>query len=400
MDILSRIKLGWDVIRGKQLPAPHPLVYGMEGYQGTWGLRDKQGDVAAMLDSYHSWVYACVHLRSQNVARATFRLYAQRGNQEPREIEEHPFLDMLWKVNPFETQYNFLFRTQANLDLTGNAYWYVAKNQLGVPAELWLLPTDKVTIVPSRSDVISHYELSNYKDTVNFDPEEIIHLKYPNPADFFYGASPLMAAMYAADINEFQHQYQRNMYKNNAVPPFALKTDQKLDERSFQRLRDGWHRRYGGADGDKLAVLEAGLSIEKIGVSPSELDWMQTNRVTRDEIFAIYGIPASKLGLVEDVNRANAEANDYTFSANVLEPILTMYDETMTENIVGLYDESLYVVHDSTIRTDERDKAEISRIRVEAGLTTPNEERELLGFDPIEGGDELRKEKPKNEPNE
>lgn len=384
MSIIQRISWALDAFRkGPGMPN----IYGIRDYQYS-GLATSRSK-SEMLKAYTSWVYACVNIRSKAVAGAEFELYV-KGRDGLVEIEEHPFLDLMQEVNPFDTRYEMICKTIAHLDLTGNAYWYLPKNGLGIPGEIWVLPPDKMTVIPSKTEYISGYVLRQDNDKIPFTPDEICHFKYPNPSDAFYGASVLMAAAHSAEIDTDAHEYQRKFYKNSAIPAMALKTEQKLNKDTFQRLKDDWDSRYqGSANAGKTAVLEQGLAVERIGVNPSELDWLDTMRSTRDDILAVFGVPASMLGLVEDVNRANAEANQFVFASNVIEPILTMIDERMTQDIVRKYDPKLIVKHTSTIPDDDETEIRVAKMRLDSGLTTRNEERLEYGYDEIEGGDVL-----------
>jgi len=382
---LARLKTAWNVYKNGI-----PNIYGVRGHERQMGVVD-QRDKKSMIEAYRSWVFACVSIRAKAISGTKFRVYVERGSEELEEVEPgHPLSRLLKEVNPVDTYREALYLTSAYQDLTGDAYWYIPKNGLGIPGEIWVLPSERMNIIPSSSDVIARYELKNQDSTIPFEPDEIVHFKHPNPQNRFYGSSVLMAAAHSADIDQFQHEYQRQFYQNFAIPPYALKTDSTLDEQTYERLQRDWNSRYrGSANSGKTGILEAGLSVEKIGVNPKELDWLNSNRATRDDILAIFGVPASKLGLVEDVNRANAEANDYTFSANVVEPILSLIDERMTQDLARKFDEKLIVQHDSTIANDEMKEAQIAGARLSASLTSINEEREALGYDPVEMGDSI-----------
>jgi HK97 family phage portal protein len=342
MKITERIKSAYKVLtRGVM-----PNIYAVQQNAQQWGLYASGGDKTEMLKHYTSWVYACVSIRAKAAASAQFRVFVKRGANDFEELSVHPLITLMEEMNTFETKGEVIHKTIQHLDLTGDAYWYVPKNGFGVPAEVWVLPPDKMKIIPDSKNIISGYELNNGPERIRFSPDEIIHFKYPNPCDFFYGASPLMAAAMAVDIDTFQRTFQRNFYANSAAPQVVLKTEQRLDDTVYRRLKADWERMYRGEkNSGKIAILENGLNIEPVGINPKDLDWLSTNKVSRDSILAIYGVPASKLGLVEDVNRANAEANDYTFRMNVVEPILTMLDERLTQDLARQFDEKLVVRH-------------------------------------------------------
>ena len=89
------------------------------------------------------------------------------------------------------------YLTVVYLELTGNCYWYAApltvgESRLSVPGELWLVPTPWVRVVPDSQRYVRAYEISAAGAAPElFSPDEIIHLKYPNPLDPHYGLSPL-----------------------------------------------------------------------------------------------------------------------------------------------------------------------------------------------------------------
>lgn len=386
MNLIQRASLAFDVFR-KGIPN----IYGIRGYESQVGLVDARGNKTNMLAAYKSWVYAAVSIRAKSIAAAKFRVYAKMGADELEEVRpDHPLVILLEEVNPVATRSELMYVTSAHQDLTGDAYWYLPINGLGIPGECWALPADRMSIIPTRDGQVLRYELNNGTDKIPFDPSEVVHFKHPNPASFYYGQSVLMAAAASSDIDEFQHEYQRRFYQNYAVPPYALKTESTLRDDTRAKLKADWNKEYGGPNGSgKIGLLEGGLSIERIGINPKELDWLATNRATRDDILAVFGVPASKLGLVEDVNRANAEANDYTFGTNVVEPILSMMDERLTQDLARKFDPKLIIKHDSTVAGDEERQARVSAVRIAGGIATVNEERQAQGYDPVDGGDVL-----------
>lgn len=368
-----------------------PNIYNVRGYQAQQGIYDAKGDKTKMLQSYVSWVYACVTIRAKSVASATFRAYKKgKSAEESIEIGAHPILDLFNEVNPISTRYDLFFLTVAHLDLTGDCYWYIPLSGLKIPGEIWTLPPDKVKIVPDTDGSIKRYDLKYGDRTIPFEPDEIVHFKYPNPSDFYYGASPLQAAAKSVDIDSFSHEYQRKHMANYAVPPLVLESDQRIMEPQIKQLKEHWNLAYGGDNvGKGPAVLDSGLKAKTIGMTMRDLQFVDSNNMTRDDILAVFNIPASKLGLVEDVNRANAEANDYTLAVNVIEPILMMMDERITQDLCRKYDERLIIKHDSTVPKDEEATARIAGQRVRSGLTTINEERQAEGYEPVEGGDDI-----------
>lgn len=386
MTLTESLKM-WAVekLAGKYMPN----IWNVMDSQRTYGLYDPNNK-AAMLAAYKSWIYACVDKRSFAVAGANLRLYVRRGPDELEEIDNHPVLDLLRNPNPWETHMELFKGSIQHADLTGDFYWYIPLNGVGRPGEIWQLPSDRMTIVPHPKKYIAGYKLRNGNEMISFKPEEILHFKYPSSTSLYYGLGPPQASALSANIDQNQHEYQSNFYKNAAIPPFALSTDQKLNETQFKRLRSQFEENYSGVkNSGKPFITDGGLKIEKMGVNPKDLDWLASNRATRDDILGIFGVPASVLGLVEDVNRASAMSNRYSFADNTIEPILSLLDEKLTKDLAQLYDEKLIIKHDSTLPEDTQVEAIAMEARLRAGLTTINEERMAEGYKPIENGDRV-----------
>jgi HK97 family phage portal protein len=384
MNLKDRFSTAMSVLTGKAIPRG----------EGTWTIISGGSSLTGhtkqeLLAQYTSWVYACVNIRAKAVSAARFRLYKKVGVDEFLEVEDHPLYQILGRPNPWNTKSEFLYQSVTHLDLTGDVFWYVARNGLKVPAEMWVLPVENVKIIPSESDFISRYEMKRGNKTIPFSTEEIVHVKYPAPNDPYYGLGPLSAAQYASSIDNYQNRFQNGFYRNSAIPALSLQTDKTLTPASMAALREQWHSQYGGDNQGKTAVLDNGLKAVPIGVSPKDLDWLSTNRATRDQILGIFGVPATMLGLTEDSNRASALVTTGSFAINVVEPILKLMDEKLTIDLAQKFDPNLIVKHDSTVPKDEEIQASTMEKRLNVGLTTRNEERKLLGYKPIEGGDTL-----------
>lgn len=343
-----------------------------------------------MMNHYASWVYACVSIIAKATSAARFRLYIDNGADELEEVSKHPIIDLLENPNPFETKYEFLYRAMTHIQLTGDSFVYFARNKRKDIKEMYVLQPDKIEIIPSPVNFIDKYVLIDLKQNQEFFINEIMHIKLPSPNDPYYGASPLTACAMSVDIDEYQHKYQMNLYKNGAIPPIVLETEQGLDEASIKRLRRDWERLHrSDANSGRTAILDRGLKVKAVGVSPKDLDWLSTNRMTRDDILSIYGVPPALLGLVEDSNRSSGETQEYTFHRQVVEPLLTLLDERLTKDIAKQYNKNFIIQHDSTVPYDAERGARASQTRILSGQTTINEERMSQGYKPIDGGDEI-----------
>jgi hypothetical protein len=193
----------------------------------------------------------------------------------------------------------------------------------------------------------------------------------------------LLAAAYGIDLNTEIKKWGINFFLNNATPSGVLYSEDSLNKDGYQRLRDEWNRKYKGSENaGKIAILEGGLKYQQTGSTLKDAKFEDVSREVRDEILAMFGVPASKLGLVEDVNRANADANDYTYQKETILPRLILIEEKINEQLLPLYDTGLICKFDSPVPQDVEYRLREKQTNIQSGFSSIDEEREKEGLDP------------------
>lgn len=380
-NLFRRVQVSADQIVGR-IPFVHIV-----GHEKTYG-EPQPKEYARFVESYKSWVFACVWKNATSLAKNQIKLCKRtvvNGEEQLDPIMEHPFIDVINNVNPFSNRFELMTITQINLELTGNAYWWIPKNRLGVPYMIWNIPSHWVTIVPSPEEFISGYVVHVPKrgEKIPFPEDEIIHFKFPTPFDIFYGSSPTLAGAHAIDLNLEIKKWGINYFLNNAQPSGVLTTKDSLSPEGYKRLRREWNRKYqGSGNAGKMAILEDGLTFQQIGSSIKDARFDVVNKDIRNEILAMYGVPASKLGLVEDVNRANADANDYTYQKDTIQPRLTLIEEKLNEKFIPIYDKNLVCKFENPVPEDKEFMLLEREKNITTGFSSIDDERKKAGLEP------------------
>lgn len=386
--------------------------------------RIAHGDFDKMIAAYSSWAYKCASLNANSVAQVPLRLYVRRPakgkmvkqvnhtevnsktydcylrntrlasyitkDTEIEEVLDHPFLELMKNVNPWRNSFDLRYETQLFLELTGNSYWYLRGNGLGVPAEIWVLPANRVTIVPDPVEFIKRFEFrrAGFGEPEKFDPSEMIHFRFPNPKDVLYGMGPLMGAANAIDVNQFMRDYEMALFENQARPDFVVKMKGSLNkEGQRERFKKMWQGVYGGRKkAGKFAVLEEGMDIEQIGFSPKELNFLVGRKVTMQEIVGIFGVPMSKV-TSEDVNLANAKIGEYQYMKDTIVPRLKLQEEKLNEKLLPLYDEKLFALYDNPVPEDQEFRLKEKESNLKTGYSSINQERQVDGQEEVPWGE-------------
>lgn len=363
------------------------VVQRIFGGAGQWTKTKQMSQYSKSL-----YVFACVRKIAEKTASQDIRLFQIINSKgDKKEITSHPALDLLYRVNPFQTKSEFIEQTMINLKLAGDAFWWKIRNERGQVGELWNLRPDLITIVTDPEKFIIGYEFAKSDGTkVKFQTEDIIHFKYPNPLDQYYGMSPIMASQVRIDTEAYASQYQRDFFLNNARPDAILKFKDNVDITDEQKreIRKGWDRRYKGVGkNSKVAILEGEVEYQQLSISQREMDYIESMKFTRDDILVAYSVPKAIVAITDDVNRANAETSMHIFLSEVIAPELKRLQEKINEQLIypEFGDNFFIKFPDPTPENREMTLKEYET-GLTAGYLLINEVREKENLPPVDGG--------------
>lgn len=381
-------------------------------------------DYKRLMAEYTGWAYACIQKNATAVAQVPLRLYrgvprnattkvrkcvpvrpvskarkaafmgeaklqyALNKAVDVEEVLEHPWHEMVMQANRSLNGFELFQTTVMFKQATGNAYWLIALSPQGVPMELWPLASQWVRIVPSETKYIESYQYGASKPFANYPPEQIAHFKYPNPHSMYYGMGPLHAAFTSASLNEDFDEFERAMLDNGAIMPAVFSIDHPVGPEQIKRLRKEIMRVHGGhKKSGKLGLLQHGLSLLPAAWNPKDINYAIGMKMTKEKVAGILGVPLSLLG-VEDVNRANADAGNYSYMRDTVAPECRAEADIINQDIMPLYDEKLFVWHDDCVPENMDYVLKKQSARLERGVWSINEVREMDGMEPVAAGDE------------
>lgn len=304
------------------------------------------------------------------------------------------------RPNPFEDRVRLFRRAFLDFHLDGNVFFYYDGESL------YLLPANDVEVVPDPKTFISHYNylVSNQKSSdfygyskqtrkasaIRFETSEIIHIMNENEHSIFRGTSKLKPIIRLIELYYYMINFQRQFFKNNAIPGFVLTTDSILSKRVKDRLLDSWRATYTTIfDGARNpAILDGGLKIDKFStVNFGELDFENSIERIQQDMAKALGVPYV---LLKSGNNANIDANQKLFYLQTVLPILNQFASAFTHyfNTSVVFRPDKMAV--PALQPDHKTQASNYATLVNAGLITPNEAREGLRFAKLEGLDTIR----------
>lgn len=358
-----------------------------------FSLFSRPGTISAQqaMTFYTEWSAACIKAIADSASGIDLHLY-RVGAKSDVEVFEHDVLDLLRDPNPNQSGYDMLFTTFSHLELAGNAY-LMKDEGAGVPKTLHNLNPGNMKIkrLP-LPEMVGGYKYTENGKSKDFDADQIIHFKTPNPNDPYEGVGTAQLSATWLEADQLATEWNRSFFANSARPETVLKPSSIMTKEQLEFLRLSFERLYKGTNNaHKTAVLPNGVDIEKMGWNAKEMDFSEGQRMARDKILAAYGVPKSILGIVEDVNRANAEASNYVFLKRTVEPRMRLLVTLLNSKLLPLYGENLYFDFTSPVPEDREAKVrEVQAAMSNQPVMSLNEARDhFFGLPPVTGGDEV-----------
>ena len=289
-------------------------------------------------------------------------------------------VDLLLNKEPNPYQDISTFRRNLITDylLDGNIFVYFD----GV--HLYHLPANKMTIHASDTTYIEKF---TFNEQINYKPSEIIHIKDNSFYSIYRGVSRLKPALRTMVLMRSMRDFQDNFFKNGAVPGLVLKSPNTLSEKIKERMIQSWTARYRpDAGGRRPLILDGGIEIDSVSnVNFKELDFQAAIAENEKIILKALGIPPIML---DSGNNANLRPNMRMYYLETILPIIRKMNFAMERYFGFKLKEDITDI--PALQPELRDQSQYYSALVNTGIISPNEARDALSFDPVDGYDDLR----------
>ena len=280
--------------------------------------------------------------------------------------------------NPFQDISTFRRNLITDYLLDGNIFIYFD----GV--HMYHLPANKMTVHASDTTYVERY---TFNEVIDYKPSEIIHVKDNSFYSIYRGVSRLRPALRTMVLMRSMRDFQDNFFKNGAVPGLVLKSPNTLSEKIKERMIQSWTARYRpDAGGRRPLILDGGIEIDKVSnINFKELDFQTAIAENEKIILKALGIPPIML---DSGNNANIRPNMRMYYLETILPIIRKMNFAMERFFGFALSEDITDI--PALQPELRDQSQYYSALVNTGIISPNEARDALGFEAIEGYDDLR----------
>jgi HK97 family phage portal protein len=353
-------------------------------------------------------VYACIRERAENLPQSVLRVYpgpVPTASGEP--LEDHRLRRLIAQPNPVTNEFEFLELSVTYLDLAGNCYWLIQRGRDGLPAELWPVRPDLIRIFPTMDPRVWNYGyiLDPSTSARNITAEivpiargDIIHVKYPNPLDAYFGQAPLRAASRATSLDNAATDFVDTLLRNYAVPGVVVKTATEVTKAVADVLKRQWKAAFSGARKGEPAVLQAGMDVQTLGMNLRDLEFPDLRAYAESRICAAFQVPpilvGAKVGLDRSTFTNYREARAQLWEEAIFS-LQRRFRDPVTLRLLsefsGVGRARVHVRWDNSdvlaLQEAESAKWERATNALARGGITINDFRRVVGLDPVAGGD-------------
>ena len=280
--------------------------------------------------------------------------------------------------NPFQDINSFKRNLIIDLLIDGNIFVYFDGRHL------YQLPAGNMEIETHETQYITKYV---YQGQVDYTPSEIIHVKENSFNSIYRGVPRLKPAWRTMKLLGSMRNFQDNFFKNGAVPGLVLKSPNTLSEKIKERMLAAWRVRYNpNTGGRRPLILDGGLEIDNLNeINFKDLDFQPSIAANEKIILQALGIPPL---LLDSGNNANIRPNLRLYYLETVLPIVRKINYAF-ERYFG-FDLQEDVSRVPALQPELRDQAAYYQSLVNTGIITPNEAREAMRMERLDGLDEVR----------
>jgi len=367
-------------------------VHGLSGLNTTPGgalMNPRQAEALSI-------VSACVDRIADGVA--SLPVYVYREQDGGRDVDpRHPLAGLVSHgPNARQSWPDFATWWMRQVLLWGNALAEIVTDGSGRLAELRPVPWWLVSpqLLPSGRmvydivDVVSIYGGAGRQRRLL--DTEVLHLKDTSD-DGLLGRARLARAhgalFNALAVQEFSSAYMTN----RALPSIVITTDGFYNEDQRKAMSEQFRSKFTGpSKAGRILILDKSKDVKVLSPSAEDIELLDSRKFAAEEIARLFQVPPPLVGIWDNSSFTNSETAGRWFAQHTLGPWLRRIEAEIERKLLsGPSPRQVEFDLSGLLRGDPETRWRSHQIAVSCGILTPNEVREVEGWKPRPGGDEL-----------
>ena len=331
------------------------------------------------------WAFTANNAIARPVASLELQLFRKKQDGDREEIEDHPILDLLARPNGALKGKQLRRLHVTYMNFTGESYMLMMKGDKPFEPKQGQLP-DSLHVLPAH---LCEFKLGDTysQSVVRFNSTEypiasIIRDLDPDPRNPYFGQSRIRAAAATIDTDEQMKNWNRRFFANNARPGLIFSTNEEMSDDAYDRWKKQFVDGHTGSENAYKNLLVENGDAKPYMVNQQDLDFLNSRKFTRDEIFAMFEVSPAVVGMIENANRSIMDGAIYTHNINNVIPRGDDWVELLNTSFVQVFDPTLELGYVSPVAEDKAAKLNEAAKGVNQWLTI-DEVREQYGLEAL-----------------
>jgi len=313
------------------------LLDGAEHRTATTGLAnpaDWLGDAMGLTASYSGErvtvrdgfglgpVYSAVSIIAETIGGLPLKVFRMLEDGDARvESRNHRMYRVLHdKPNPVTPADRFWSTVAAQLLLWGNVYIEKERGVDGLVESLWLV--DPSCVVVEWDGRRKSFYADTLEGRKRWTDETMIHI-HGLSLNGITGESPIATCRQSFGTTIARSKFEGGFYKRGARSPAVIEHPGRLGRSGTDNLANSFAAWHGGVDNmHKVPVLEEGAKLNTLSMPLADMQFVESQQLSRTEIATIFKIPPAYLGgsTGDSLTYATIESNQIQFAQLAIVP--------------------------------------------------------------------------------
>ncbi len=309
-------------------------------------------------------VMDCVDLYAQTTSNASYHFERNgrplKGAGEPNAKEARgqapaDLIALLATPNRIQDWTELIELSVIDFLLAGEFFWYKDQLKGGKPVALYRISPALMDVVPGRVAPKGFiYNVPN-GEPLELRPEEVVHVKRPNPHDPWRGLGVIAGDPRMYDIALAATESMAQYYEHGTRLSGVLESDRSIPPTTFTKIKNQFQALYAGKQNHhKVATLERGLRFKPISGDASSADYKGTKILSREEIATAFKVPLPLLGQVGSADRQAVKEAQRIFDNKIMRPFLNRLERQVTQQLIAAWGVDLKIDHEYVLPYEDK----------------------------------------------
>jgi HK97 family phage portal protein len=346
-----------------------------------------------------------VEFRARNIAQLGVHFFERVSDTDRRRNRDSAAAQLFRRPNQEMTGYDLLFRLVADLGLYDDAYW-ILEEDLSMESGWRLQPVPPTWVTALTGGSVwgpdtMHVLAPGAAQATPVPMSKVIRFHGWDPTNLNRGSSPVNALK--AVLMEQVHavKYRDQLWSRAGRvgitvtrPTMTSGTNWTAEQKKqFKEVLDSKLAGDGGADAGGSIILEDGMTLDRIGFSAHEEEFIEAAKLSLATVAQVYHVNPVMVGMLDNANFSNAKEFARSLYTNTLGPIMAMIEDRINTTLIPRVsrETALYAEFNiaEKLQGSFEEQAAVMQTATGRPWQTVNEARARFNLPEIEGGDAL-----------